>query len=86
MHRLLRMFFGISALVSLPLYAHQGPLDSEGCHPNPVHGSYHCHAGPMADRQFKSKQEMLRARQEKERDERSRARITRLTGRAPARP
>lgn len=75
MRRLLYVCCGLSVLGVPAAYGHTGALDSEGCHPNVAHGSYHCHTGPMAGRQYSSKQEMLRARQQRERDQRSKARV-----------
>lgn len=46
--------------------AHDGALDSYGCHPNVAHGSYHCHLGPLAGRQYRTKADMVRALNERE--------------------
>lgn len=73
MRRLLYVSCWLSAMVSLPAYTHPGPLDSQGCHPNVAHGSYHCHAGPLAGQQYKSKDEMLQDLLEHERNERRKA-------------
>lgn len=70
MRYLLISIFPLGVLISSTVYAHPGLVDSYGCHPNVVHGSYHCHREPLADRQFKSKEEMLRVRQELEQDNR----------------
>jgi hypothetical protein len=48
--------------------AHEGMLDSYGCHPNVAHGSYHCHAGVLAQRQYKSREQMLRSYKEREQE------------------
>lgn len=61
-------------LLIVPAGAHDKPLDSYGCHANVAHGSYHCHRGPLAGKEYKSKEDMLHARLEREREERQRAR------------
>ena len=38
------------ALAPLPLLAHPGGLNSEGCHNNRKTGDYHCHRGASAPR------------------------------------
>ena len=50
-------------LVSLSAFAHGGGLDDLGCNYNRMAGGYHCHRGPLAGRQFGSKQEAQRASQ-----------------------
>lgn len=55
-------FFSVSLIAFAAVAAaHEGVLDSYGCHPNVAHGSYHCHLGPLAGRQFETKADMLRA-------------------------
>ena len=66
--RHLAISFGLFILSMIAAGAHDGPLDSYGCHQNIAHGSYHCHAGVLADRQYKSRAEMLKARNEKEQE------------------
>ena len=61
--------FGFSAA------AHDGPRDSYGCHPNIAHGTYHCHSGPLAQRQFRNKEAMLRALREEARRERDKRKL-----------
>jgi hypothetical protein len=60
-------FFAIGWAVAFSVSAHDGARDSYGCHPNIAHGTYHCHSGPLADRQFRTKADMLRAFNEQER-------------------
>ena len=43
--------------------AHDGGLDSTGCHHNRKLGGYHCHRGPLAGQSFGSKAEAQRALQ-----------------------
>lgn len=54
--------------------AHDGALDSFGCHPNVAHGSYHCHDGLLRGQGYTSKEMMLKAHQERQQEERVRAR------------
>jgi hypothetical protein len=58
-----------------PAAAHEGFLDAYGCHYNEVQRTYHCHAGPLAGKNFKSREEMLGALKERERQENSRSRV-----------
>lgn len=58
-----------------PAGAHSGTVDSFGCHPNVAHGSYHCHTGPLAGRSYPSKAAMMKVRQEREQEERTKARL-----------
>lgn len=60
---------------SAAVAAHEGPLDSYGCHTNLAHRIYHCHTGPAAGEQFKSRAHMVRALKEKERDKRKKPTI-----------
>lgn len=53
-------------VVAVSSEAHDGLLDSYGCHRNIAHGTYHCHAGPLAQRQFADKADMLQALAEQE--------------------
>jgi hypothetical protein len=46
--------------------AHDGVLDSYGCHRNVAHGSYHCHRGPLAGKQYRTKADMVRILNERE--------------------
>ena len=55
-------------------HAHDGAIDSFGCHPNVSHGSYHCHEGYLAGRAYTTKSKMLEAYREREQEERVRAR------------
>lgn len=50
--------------------AHDGFLDSYGCHYNQATRHYHCHRGPLAGKEFKSRARMLEALQEAERGRR----------------
>ena len=61
MKSLKAVVFCIGWVVASTVGAHGGALDSYGCHPNIAHGSYHCHTGPLADRQFRNRAEMLQA-------------------------
>lgn len=72
-HRTAVCFVGL--LITPAAHAHDGPLDSYGCHPNVAHGSYHCHRGPLAERQYPSKDDMVRAFHEQERSERPKPRL-----------
>lgn len=68
----------ILSFLSVPLSpaaAHEGFLDGYGCHYNEVQRTYHCHTGPLAGKNFKSREEMLEALKELERQENSRARV-----------
>lgn len=64
----------LSACLS-PAAAHEGFLDAYGCHYNEVQRTYHCHAGPLVGKNFKSREEMLEALKEIERQESSRSRV-----------
>lgn len=59
----------ITAVLAGAASAHDGPLDSYGCHANIAHGSYHCHTGLLAERQYKSRAQMLEARKEREQEQ-----------------
>lgn len=65
---------GLVAAAGMAASAHEGPQDSYGCHPNVAHGTYHCHRGPLAGRQFPSRQRMLRAYEEKQQTDRPKPR------------
>lgn len=67
--RVLLFAIGVVGL-SVAAHAHEGALDSYGCHPNIAHGSYHCHRGPLAERQYDSRGDMVRAFHERERRKR----------------
>jgi len=54
------------------LPAHDGTLDSYGCHVNLAHKIYHCHTGPLAGEQFKTRAEMLLVLQERDRERQQR--------------
>lgn len=45
MNRLAILILCAAALAPLPLLAHPGGLNSEGCHNNRKTGGYHCHRG-----------------------------------------
>jgi len=55
--------------------AHEGPLDSYGCHKNLADNIYHCHTGPLAGQQFKSRADMLRVIREREQEKRAKPKI-----------
>lgn len=40
-------------------WAHEGRLDSYGCHHDYKAGGYHCHSGKDAGRHFKTKEEAI---------------------------
>lgn len=69
----LAALFGLCA--SAGVAAHEGPLDSYGCHTNLAHGIYHCHTGPLAGEQYQSRAHMVRALKEKEREARKKPTI-----------
>ena len=54
--------------------AHDGPLDSYGCHRNEAMGTYHCHLGALAQHNFKSKANMLEALKEIKKKQRKKPR------------
>ena len=54
--------------------AHEGPLDSYGCHTN-LAAVYHCHAGRLAGQHFKSRAEMLRQLREQDAQVRAAERV-----------
>lgn len=58
--------FSAMCVVAVSSQAHDGLLDSYGCHRNIAHGTYHCHTGPLAQRQFSTREDMLRALAEQE--------------------
>lgn len=62
-------------MLAIPAGAHEGPLDSYGCHPNVAHGTYHCHKGPLAGRQFPSKERTVRAYKEEQRRQRPKPQV-----------
>lgn len=51
----------VQGLLSPPLAAHGGGLDSRGCHNDRQRGGYHCHQGPLAGRSFVSAAEAIAA-------------------------
>ena len=61
----------VGFLLTFAACAHDGLLDSYGCHPNVAHGTYHCHQGPLAERQYPSRDDMVRAFHEQERGARA---------------
>lgn len=73
---MLRLAAGVAlGLISLSALAHEGALDSFGCHPNVAHGSYHCHGGLLDGLGFTSREKMLEAYKARQQEERVRARI-----------
>jgi len=64
------VFFSIGCMVAFSAVAHDGARDSYGCHSNVAHGTYHCHSGPLAQRQFRSREAMMQAFVEAERQAR----------------
>ena len=56
----------IGTLVLTPALAvgHPGGLDRHGCHEDKKAGNYHCHAGELKDRTYKSRDTMLKAHPE----------------------
>lgn len=69
------MFWLAGVLLVTPAGAHEGALDSYGCHPNVAHGTYHCHKGPLAGRQYPSKERMVRAYKEQQRTQRAKPKL-----------
>lgn len=65
-----RLISIVGLISAVPISAHDAPLDSYGCHPNVAHGSYHCHTGPLAGRQYASKERMVQAYKERQRAQR----------------
>ena len=49
-----------SAIFPLPVSAHDGKLDTYGCHYDEERKSYHCHEGAFRGGSFASKIEMIR--------------------------
>jgi hypothetical protein len=43
-------FIAVAALISGPVFAHGGGLNSEGCHHSRKTGDYHCHRGSSSSR------------------------------------
>jgi hypothetical protein len=50
----------LSLVVPHPVYAHEGELDSYGCHSDKDQKNYHCHEGVFKGGSFPSKIEMIR--------------------------
>src|SRR5687767_9794470 len=48
MKRLTMLALATATIAPVPLMAHPGGLNSEGCHNNRRTGDYHCHRGPGA--------------------------------------
>jgi hypothetical protein len=44
----------VQGVLSPPVMAHGGGLDSNGCHNDRQRGGYHCHRGPLAGQSFGS--------------------------------
>ena len=79
-HRYRRLMLRIAqglvlGVVAMSASAHEGALDSFGCHPNVAHGSYHCHTGLLNGLGFVSKEKMIEAYKARQQEERVRARI-----------
>ena len=49
--------------------AHSGGLDKMGCHHDRKKGGYHCHRGPLAGQFFATKEEAVKALEQKKQDE-----------------
>lgn len=45
MRRLMMLALAMAAIAPLPVIAHPGGLNAEGCHNNRRTGDYHCHRG-----------------------------------------
>ncbi|HKC02819.1 MAG TPA: excalibur calcium-binding domain-containing protein [Sphingomicrobium sp.] len=71
--------FGLS-LPAVPVVAHPGGLNAEGCHNNRKTGGYHCHRGPSA-----SASSALRAVSSNSRREFANCAQARAAGAAPVR-
>jgi hypothetical protein len=55
-------------LVSSAAWAHNGTLDSYGCHKKrPPQGGYHCHSGSLKGEAFATKDTMLKELHRRER-------------------
>lgn len=55
--------------------AHEGMLDSYGCHTNLADKIYHCHTGALAGQQFKSRADMQRVLKEREKEKREKPKL-----------
>lgn len=77
-HRRMRLRYlsglALGLTIAASAHAHNGVIDSYGCHPNVSHGSYHCHEGYLAGRAYKNRAKMIEAYREREQDERVRTR------------
>ncbi|HEX9812748.1 MAG TPA: hypothetical protein VGA88_11790 [Burkholderiales bacterium] len=69
------IFFLIGFAFAFSVAAHDGPRDSYGCHANIAHGTYHCHSGPLAKRQFRNSEEMMQALKDEERHARPKPKL-----------
>lgn len=70
-----KIFLLVGFAFAFTVAAHDGPRDSYGCHPNIAHGTYHCHSGPLARRQFPNKAAMIRAYEDEERHARPKPKL-----------
>lgn len=71
-----KMLFGLgSLLIAFAAHGHDKPVDSYGCHANVAHGTYHCHKGPLAGRQYASSAAMLHALKEQEQTKRPKPKL-----------
>jgi hypothetical protein len=52
--------FLLTLVVAFPAHAHDGKLDSYGCHWDRERKDYHCHEGAFRGGSFDSKMEMIR--------------------------
>jgi hypothetical protein len=50
----------LTSIFPLPVFSHDGKLDSYGCHYDEERKNYHCHEGAFKGGSFQSKIEMIR--------------------------
>ncbi len=75
MPRLIMPVILIGTLMPGVVFATNGPLDSYGCHVNQAVGTYHCHKGTFAGKNFNSKADMLEALKEMSRKKRKKPKL-----------
>ncbi len=75
MLRLIMPVILVGALTPGVAFSTDGPLDSYGCHVNQAVGTYHCHKGVFAGKNFESKADMLEALKEMSRKKRKKPKL-----------
>ena len=75
MSRLIIPVILVGALTPGIAFSTDGALDSYGCHVNHALGTYHCHKGPFAGKNFNSKADMLEALKEISRKKRKKPKL-----------